>query len=250
MGPTNRSVQHEDHYPGSDMSSDAPTSKSAPEDWHFSTLAEVWDYRSKAVIAGADKLEALSPDARARSLALLGEHVRTHIRGLTDNWLVATALFMVEDLYKSYFAGFRWSSGVADYITGTAGVFMREFTQRGYVLNYVIDNTESEADLGEMLTYVPALFRAADLLVVGPQLMALYIMEQMDHRSRDVAAIPSTIEEGQYLAEELVTRCHDERRSYAYLNLQPNDDSPGLSLDAALANANAPGTLASILHAG
>ena len=65
----------------------------------------------------------------------------------------------------------------------------------------------------------------------------------MDHRSKDVAAIPSRIEEGQYLAEELVTRCHDERRSYVYLNLQLADDSPGLSLDVALANTNAPGTL-------
>ena len=94
-----------------------------------------------------------------------------------------------------------------------------------------------------MLTYVPALFRAAGLLVVGPQLMALEIMERMDHRSRDVAAIPSTIEEGQYLAEEFVTRCSEERRSYVYLNLQLADDSPGLSLDVALADTSAPGTI-------
>ena len=120
---------------------------------------------------------------------------------------------------------------------------MGEFTQRGFVLNYVIDNTESEADLDEMLTYLPAIFRAAGLLVVGPQLLALEIMERMDRRSRDVAAIPSTIEEAQYLAEELVTRCHDERRSYVYLNLQLSDDSPGLSLDVALSKRNAPGTI-------
>jgi hypothetical protein len=68
-------------------------------------------------------------------------------------------------------------------------------------------------------------------------------MERMDHRSRDVAAIPSTIEEGQYLAEELVTRCHEERRSYVYLNLQLADDSPGLYPDVALSNRNAPGTI-------
>jgi hypothetical protein len=51
---------------------------------------------------------------------------------------------------------------------------------------------------------------------------------QLDHRSRDVAAIPSTIEESQYLAEEIVTRCHEDRRSYVYLNLQLADDSPDL----------------------
>ena len=213
------------------------------EDWHFPTLAHVWDHQTKAIIAGADKLEALSAADRTHSLAVLGEQVRAHIRGLDDSWIVATAFFMVEDLYKSYFYGFRWSSGVADYIAGTAGVFMHEFTQREFVLNYVIDNTESEADLGEMLTYLPEVFRAAGLLVVGPQLVALDVMERMDHRSRDVAAIPSTIEEGQYLAEELVTRCHEERRSYVYLNLQLADDSPGLYLDVALSNRNAPGTI-------
>ena len=95
-----------------------------------------------------------------------------------------------------------------------------------------------------MLTYVPAIFRAAGLLVVGPQLMALDIMEQLDHRERDVAAIPSAIEEGQYLAEEVIARCHQDRESYVYLNLQLADDIPGLSLDVALSNSNAPGTMA------
>ena len=42
------------------MNSDPTTSKSAPEHWHFSTLAQVWDHQTKAVIAGADKLETLS----------------------------------------------------------------------------------------------------------------------------------------------------------------------------------------------
>jgi hypothetical protein len=171
------------------MNSDPTTRTSKSDDWHFPTLAHVWDHQTKAIIAGADKLEALSAADRTRSLAALGEWVRAHIRGLDDSWLVATAFFMVEDLYKFYFCGFRWSSGVADYIAGSAAVFMREFTERGFVLNYVIDNTASEADLGEMLTYVPEVFRAAGLLVMGPQLVALEIMEQLDHRSRDVAAI-------------------------------------------------------------
>ena len=225
------------------MNSDPTPSESTSADWHFPTLAYVWNYQSRAIIAGADKLEALSPADRTRSLALLGEKVRTHIRNLDDSWLVATAVFMVEDLYKSYFREFRWSSGVTDYIAGTAGVFMHEFTERGFVLNYVIDNTQSEADLGEMLTYVPKVFRAAGLLVVGPQLMALEVMEQLDHQERDVAAIPSAIEEGQYLAEEFITRCHQNRQSYVYLNLQLADDSPGLSLDVALSNTDTPGTV-------
>jgi hypothetical protein len=243
VGPTRQAVHGEDHDTGSDMNSDPTPSESKSADWHVPTLAYVWNYQTRAIIAGADKLEALAPADRTRSLESLGEQVRTHVRNLDDSWLVATAVFMVEDLYKSYFREFRWSSGVADYIAGTAGVFMHEFTERGFVLNYVIDNTESEADLGEMLTYVPEVFRAAGLLVVGPQLMALEVMERLDHRERDVAAIPSTIEEGQHLAEEFITRCHQDRQSYVYLNLQLADDSPGLSLDVALSNTDAPGTV-------
>ena len=225
------------------MNSDPTTGKAMSADWHFPTLASVWNYQTRAITAGADKLEALSPADRNRSLVMLGEQVRAHVRSLDDSWLVATAVFMVEDLYKSYFREFRWSSGVADYIAASAGVFMHEFTRRGFVLNYVIANTESEADLGQMLTYLPEVFRAAGLLVVGPQLMALDIMERMDHRPRDVAEIPSTIEEGQYLAEQFITRCHEERRSYVYLNLHQAENGPGLSLDVALSNTNAPGTM-------
>lgn len=211
--------------------------------WDLPTLAHVWSYQSRAIIAGADRLEALPPPDRARSLEELGDRVRTLVRTLDDSWLVATAVFMVEDLYKSFFREFRWSSGVADYIAGSAGVFMHEFTERGFVLNYVIDNAESEADLAEMLAYVPEVFRAAGLLVVGPQLMALEIMERTEGRPQDVGALPSTIDEGQHLAEEFVTQCHKDRRSYVYLNLQLAEDNSRLPLDVALSNTDAPGTL-------
>jgi hypothetical protein len=49
------------------MNSDPTTSKSAPEDWHFPTLAQVWDYQTKAIIAGDDKLEALSAADRTHA---------------------------------------------------------------------------------------------------------------------------------------------------------------------------------------
>ena len=84
--------------------------------------------------------------------------------GLDDSWLVARpSPFMIEDLYRSYFCGFRSSSGVADYIAGGAGVFTRE-SQRGFVPHYAIHNTAPEADLAEMLC-MPA-FSAPRLLVV------------------------------------------------------------------------------------
>jgi hypothetical protein len=52
------------------MNSDPTTRKSMSGGWDFPTLAHVWDYKTKAIIAGADKLEALSAADRTRSVAL------------------------------------------------------------------------------------------------------------------------------------------------------------------------------------
>ena len=218
-----------------------PTSGSA--DWDFPTLAYVWDYRTRAIIAGADKLEALSDADRRCSLAALSERVRTLARGLDEGWLVLTAFFMIEDLYKSYFHLFRWSPGVHDYIAATAGVFIEELAQRGFVLHYVIDSTQPEAELDDKLTYIPAVFQAAGLMVTGPQLMALELMQKVDHRRRVVTAIPFYRAQGHEMADELIARCHRDRRSSVYLNLDLDDDTPGLYLDVALSPSNTPGTI-------
>lgn len=138
---------------------------------------------------------------------------------------------------------FRWTPGVKDHIAATAGVFMQVLAQRGFVLHYVIDNTQSEALIGQTLTYVPAVFQVAGFLVTGPQLMALELMQKADHRPRDVAAIPRYRTEGHHVANRLISRCHEERRSSVYLNLDLDDDAPGLSLHVALSQGGTPKTI-------
>jgi hypothetical protein len=61
-----------------------------------------------------------------------------------------------------------------------SGVFMEELAARGFVLHYVIDNTHTDADLVGLLDGVSLVFEAAGLLVTGPQLMALELMERKD----------------------------------------------------------------------
>jgi hypothetical protein len=212
--------------------------------WDFPTLAYVWDYKTRAIIAGADRLASLSEADRADSLVALSERVRTLAGGLDDGWLVSTAFFMVDDLYKSYFYQFRWDRAVHDYIAATAGVLVGELARRGFVLHYVVDSTQSEAVLGERLTYVPAVFEVAGLFVTGPQLMALELMERLDHRPKDVTPIPLYRVEGHEMADKLIARCHREHRSSVYLNLDLDDDAPALSLDVALSQSNTPGTIA------
>jgi hypothetical protein len=212
-------------------------------DWNFSTLAEVWDYKTRAIITGADGLEALSDANRTESRAVLSERIQTLASDLDDGWLVLTAFSMIEDLYKSYLHQFRWSPGVHSYIAATAQTFVQELEERGFVLHYVIDGTQPEAELDEKLTYIPPVFQAAGLLVTGPQLVALELMQRVDHQPRDITAIPSYRAEGHEVADLLITRCHQDRRSSVYLNLDLAGDTPGLSLDVALSPAQAPGTI-------
>lgn len=84
------------------MSIDDTTTASGSAEWAFPTLAYVWDAKTKAIMVGADRLDALSDADRARSLTVLSQRVRALTRGLDDGWLVATAFFMVDDVYKSY----------------------------------------------------------------------------------------------------------------------------------------------------
>lgn len=220
-----------------------PTPTPDSTGWDFRTLALLWDWKSRAIITGADRLESLSDADRARSVTALSERVRVLTADLDDSLLVATACVMVEDLYKSCFNEFRWSPGVPDYLAATAGVLVQELEQRGLVLHYVIDNVRSAGDLGPALAMVSAPFQAAGMWVTGPQLMALELMESADQRSREVTAIPSYRDEGHYLADRLIERCHRERRSSVYLNLDLDDDTPGLALDVAQSPANTPGTI-------
>lgn len=211
------------------------------EEWLFPRITDFWEYRTNAVVSGADQLEKLSADARPRSLAVLGDRVRAHARRLDDAYLLTVAWIMAEDLYKSLFGGFRWDRDVADYIAGSAGVFMDEFGKRGFVLHYIIDNSAAESDLPLMLTYVPAIFRAAGMLVTGPQLMALEVMEHSG-KTKDIGAMPPYLGEGNQLADEVIRRCHQDRRSYLYLNLELMEaNSAGISFDVALSKANQPG---------
>lgn len=213
------------------------------EEWLFPRITDFWEYRTKAVMSGAEQLENLSADARLRSLAALRDQVRAHARRLDDGLLVSAGFIMAEDLYKSLFGGFQWDRDVADYIAASAGVFMDEFGQRGFVLHYIIDNSVTESDLPVMLAVIPAIFRSAGMFVTGPQLMALEIMEHSGE-DKDIAAMPSYIGEGNRVADEVTRRCHQDRRSYVYLNLElTNADSAGISFDVALSKEKEPGVV-------
>jgi hypothetical protein len=212
--------------------------------WTFPTLAHVWEYRNRAIVAGGDRLDALAEPERQRSLADLNERVRTLVAQCDDGWLVTTAFCMVEDLYKSFFRDFGWSPGVHDYIAATAQVVMDELSRRGFTLHYVVDCTQPDVNLAIMLADLPKVFHAAGLAVVGPQLVAVEILEEAEgHPPTDMASIQRYRDEGYAIANELIRKWHLERRSSAYFNLDRDDDLPGFTLEAARSRDGIPGNI-------
>jgi hypothetical protein len=213
-------------------------------DWTFSTLAEVWEYRNGAIVAGGEKLDALPEPERQRSLAELTERVRAQVAQCDDGALATVAFWMVEDLYKSFFRAFVWTPGVHDYIAATAPVVVDELSRRGFTVNYVVDATQPDENLAVMLEYLPGVFQAAGLAVIGPQLAAVeFLKREEGHPPANMAAIQRYRDEGHALANELIVQWHQQRRSSVYLNLDRDDELPGLALDAALSRDGVPGMI-------
>ena len=208
-------------------------------DWDFTSLAYLWDSQIRAIVCAAERLKSLSEDDRVRSLTLLATRVRAFALATSDQWLVATAHFMVEDLFKSYFNQFAWGPSVQAYVAATAGEVMKELTRRGFVLHYVVDNTLGQANLAEVLIYMPQLFETAGLAVTGPQLMAADLMVQEDV-PLEIWRIPEYRDRGHAAADEVVSIWHRERRSSFYLNMDFDDDMPALSMDVALSACDDP----------
>jgi len=211
--------------------------------WTFPALSFVWEYRNGAIVAGGRELDALSGDDRQRSWVELRDRVRGMVGRLDDGWLLTTAFWMVEDLYKSFFRGFQWNPGVHDYLTATGQPVMAELARRGFVLNYVIDATEGDANLAMTLEYLPGVFQAAGLAVVGPQLAALkFLIAEEGQTPADIRAIQRYRDDGHAAADSVITRWHRERQSSVYLNVDLDDGLPGLALDVALSQWEKPGT--------
>ncbi|MFZ2239938.1 MAG: hypothetical protein WAV90_10395 [Gordonia amarae] len=193
-------------------------------------------------MTGGERFEHLPEPEVPEALEQLAQSVRSQAAVLDDGWMLAVATFMVEDLYASYFTGLRMTPGVSAYLNATAGTFLDELAARGYVIDYVVDNTFGDADPESMLRHVLLTFHAAGFKVVGPQIEALIAMQRRGLR-QEISTIPSFIAEGQRRAEERVRHWHAERRSTAYLNFDLDDGRPGLSLDAALSQRGKPGTI-------
>jgi hypothetical protein len=204
-------------------------------DWMLPRITDYWDSQVDA-IERLSLVLAETPEAeRPAQIKLIGEAVARHVDALEDKFLGLSAVAIVEDLYKSAVRLTSLDDTPLAYLRASAAPYFRALTQRGYTVHYFIDNTFSRLD-GPAIAF-PIWFRAASLIYLCPQEIAATSFEKDKPQSEWPSVVSKYIAHGRLAADELVERCHKERRHLVYLDI----DSDGFQV--AFKTAGAPGVI-------
>jgi hypothetical protein len=211
------------------------------DDWAFPRITDFWEHRTQAVEAGARHLETMAPDAHGPAVAALADYARRHADRLDDPRLVMAAFIMAEDLYKSLVRCSWWNGNLHAYVHASAGALLERLSERGFVLNYVVDNSWSAAELPTALQVIQLWFGAAGMLVVSPQILARELLEKSGQPDHTVAHY---LPDAREVADVLIRRCHEDRRSCVFANIEPIEaEGTETSVEAALETRGQPGVI-------
>ncbi len=105
--------------------------------------------------------------------------ITEHTRVLTDETLQRVAYIMIDDLYKSANKIGFWSDYVYDYLNSTAGVFLKEISNSGYSVHYIVDNMFD--DMERPLTLFHSWYSACGVMYQCPQLFAKHNNTTIDY---------------------------------------------------------------------
>jgi len=206
-------------------------------------LAFAWDHRTGQLEVGADYIASFDGEQRAGMLERMRRRARSEAEALDDGWLLATAVVMVEDLYKTYCRGLRYTPEVLDYLRATAATVTGVLADRGYVLQYLIDcSLPGPEHLRSLAWAVASWYSAAGLHPVGPQMEALLMLLQASGGAADPAGIRRFLDDGYRTTRQLVDLLQQRRDHYVYLNATI-DGTPAFPVDFVIAQRDTPGTL-------
>jgi hypothetical protein len=210
-------------------------------DWDFG-LVDYWDQTSSAINRCALRLSKLSSPERMAAHSQIQESVRKQVDALADTQLLQAAVSMVDDLYKYVNDEVLMDDALFEYLDAFGSTFTNAVRQRGYVINYVVENGFSSVDflmLGPFDVF-PRVFKAAGFVYICPQQLGLDLMRADGLTASDYArSIGQFITEARVLADRLVTRCQEEGQHYVFLEADYQDGC----LDEALRGHRAPGVL-------
>ncbi len=210
--------------------------------WFAKKITDYWDPLQGAIEKHAERLSALSPDERTAALKDIRACVTEHARVLPDEWLVQVAFVAADDLYKTIAGLARWDECFPDYLAASAATFCSRLSDRGYVIQYVADNTFELTEVGMSgpLDYYPVWFGSAGFAYICPQKAALLLM-RADRRQEGeyFELLPKYITEARDVAAKAVRKCQEERRHFFFLDT----DSTEGSLSTAMSQLGADGVV-------
>jgi hypothetical protein len=181
-------------------------------------VTDYWDTNADACNVMAGHLAGLAGAARQQTLTALTAAVTAHVRVLEDTVLLEAAIPVADDLYKAANRIDRWDRDLHDYLEATAATFWSAFSQRGFTLRYVVDNTFR--DLSRPLQLFPYWFLAAGLVYVSPQYAAAeLILRTIGAEAPVTDLLPSRIREARDVVEQLLGECEEKGDNFILLDL-------------------------------
>jgi len=207
-------------------------------DWALPNITDYWDQRVHAIERLSRELKGMPPESWAAQSSLIRAAVGRRIGALSDQDLMKAASVMADDLYKAAGQISYWDDALEQYLSASSGAFLAAVSARGYVVNYVIDN--SFDDLAGPVRWFPRWFTTADLFYICPQHLACWTMKDEDLSETEWRAMmPSYIERARELADAMVARCRVEARHFVFLATDSND----ASFSAAMRTQGLPGVI-------
>jgi hypothetical protein len=158
---------------------------------------------------------------------LFAAGVFAHTEKLTYIQVIAAGVSMLEDLYaamgSSQRAEIPLPHGLELYLRATAGALTHEIGNRGYRLQYVIDNQFPTGALGPAALY-PLWFRAAGLIYISPFEAALALMESEGIELRAFGEFwPRYEAEGRAMACDLYERAEADGQHVVVIDDEPEE---------------------------
>jgi hypothetical protein len=188
-------------------------------------MFEYWDQREDAIAQSAAALNELDENGVQSTLARLATHVGDMARAAPSKLLAQTAFVMADDLYKAASVTQSWDRVLASYLTASAGTFTSVLAERGLIVAYAVDNTFAADNMQRPLTVFGPWFASAGFVYICPQAIATELARQTGESTENAAWDARLLAEARDVANQLVSRCWNERRHYMYLDADFQIDS-------------------------
>jgi hypothetical protein len=190
-------------------------------DFHLKKIFDYWDFNNNAIDQFSEQLRTLSPENQIAFCSSLRNAITDHVNILTDQDLLRAGAVIADDLYRSIWIARIIDDATLLYLKSSASVFLSLFRQRGYVLQYIVDNSfveNTEAFQG-LLDYFNPWYTAAGFIFICPQVIALKLM-QSDGITRDkyFVQLPRYIREARYLMQSIREKCLTEQRHFVLID--------------------------------